>query len=158
MILGHIDDLALERGNLPAAVAAALEYLRSQDLAQLPLGRHSIQDDDMYVTINEYKTEMPEKRKFEAHERYADIQYIIRGAETIGYARRTPELEIAENYLAERDLLFFRAVAHASELRLTAGMYVVLFPWDAHRPNCHYDGEQNVRKALVKIKMSLLHK
>lgn len=156
MFAGHIDNLSREQAMLPLLVQKALSYLKDTDMAAIAVGRHDILGEDMFVLVSEYDTEQFDARRPEAHESYADVQYVISGQEIIGYSNKTPELKMTENLLAMKDLAFYQPPADESELKLTSGMYAVFYPWDIHRPNCNYNGVNQVRKAVVKIRLSLL--
>ncbi len=156
MILGHIKNLDLEKGQLPRALRTGLEYLAKTDLAKQAAGKYEIAGSDIYVSLSEYTTDSRENKKLEAHVKYIDIQYIISGAECIGYGDLGAGLTVTEDKLAEKDVIFYQAVPDETELKLTAGMYVIFFPWDVHRPGCAAGAPAAVKKAVVKVKMELL--
>ena len=59
-----------------------LEFLKQNPLHRLPIGRHNILKDDVYVNIDVYNTQ-PDKL-IEAHRTYIDLQMLIEGTEQIG--------------------------------------------------------------------------
>lgn len=156
MILGHIKNFGQEKDLLPAALRTGLEYLAKTDFAKMPPGKYEIADTDIYVSLSEYTSDRKENKKLEAHVKYIDIQYIISGAENIGYGDLETNLTVKEDKLAEKDAIFYQAVPNETELKLTAGMYAIFFPWDVHRPSCAAGDPATVRKAVVKVKMDLL--
>lgn len=156
MIFGHISTLAKDAPLLPQALVKGLEYLATTDLSALPAGKHEIEGQDIYVSINEYETQPREMRRAEAHADYLDIQYMIAGEELIAYSVLADGNEVLADELAARDVIFYKTVEPETDLVMTAGMYAVFFPWDVHRPNCKLQQEQKVKKAVVKIRMSLL--
>ncbi len=156
MIFGHISTLAKDAPLLPQALVRGLAYLATADLSALPAGKHEIEGKDIYVAINEYETQPREMRRAEAHVDYLDIQYMIAGEELIAYSVLAGDNEVLADELAARDVIFYKTVQPETDLVMTAGMYAVFFPWDVHRPNCRQQQEQQVKKAVVKIRMSLL--
>ena len=156
MIFGHISTVPKDAPNLHKTLVKGLEYLAKTDLAALPKGKYEIEGKDIYVAINEYETQPREVRRAEAHVDYLDIQYVISGQEMIAYSLLSADNEVLSDELAAKDAIFYKTVQHETELVMTEGMYAVFFPWDVHRPNCVLNEATNVKKAVVKIKMSLL--
>lgn len=156
MIVGFLDNLGREKGLLPAALVKGLEYLAGTDLAALAPGKYEIAGSDIHASISEYTTDAKENKKPEAHVKYIDIQYIVSGAEEIGFGPLTGGLEVTEDRLAEKDVVFYRAVPGETMVRLTAGMYAVFFPWDVHRPGCAAGAPGPVRKVVVKVRAELV--
>ncbi|HWR09043.1 YhcH/YjgK/YiaL family protein [Sporomusa sp.] len=156
MIFGHISTLEKDAPLLPQALVKGLEYLAKTNVAELPAGKHEIEGKDIYVAINEYETQPREARRAEAHVDYLDIQYLIAGEELIAYSLLTEDNEVLSDELAAKDAIFYKTVQQETDLVLTEGMYAIFFPWDVHRPNCTLHQTCKVKKAVVKIKMSLL--
>ncbi len=117
------------------------------------LGRTDIEGDDVYVLLSEAETHPPEQVQFEAHRRYIDIQFVVRGQESIGVAPLAGLVTI-EPYDAARDIEFFAAPQQSETLALRAGDFAVFTPGDAHRPSLHLDGPHVSRKAVVKVSVA----
>ena len=66
------------------------------------------------------------------------------------------ERVVAEDLLAERDLLFYAGVENESMLTMTPGSFAVFLPSDVHRPGVALDEPTKVRKVVVKVRLSLL--
>lgn len=97
-----------------------------------------------------YLTKPAEAGKWEAHERFIDVQVVVEGRELMGVIE-AGRLTLTEDYRAERDLMFFAALAGGSTLRVAAGEAAVFFPADGHMPSLA-DGEPVlVRKTVVKV-------
>jgi len=127
----------------------AFAYLQ-QFSPTTPEGRYEIDGEDLVAMVQSYPTEPADKKKFETHRRYIDIQYVFAGAEILGFADRerlTPTTE----YDAERDLIFYAAPAIATASVLQAGEFVIYFPEDAHRGGCEAGKSEVVRKVVLKI-------
>ncbi|TWH47847.1 YhcH/YjgK/YiaL family protein [Sporomusa sp. KB1] len=156
MIFGHISTVAADVPHLHKILVKGLEYLVKNDLAALPTGKYEIEGKDIYVAINEYETQPREARRAEAHADYLDIQYIISGQEMVAYSLLAANNEVLADELAANDVIFYKTVQQETDLAMTEGMYAIFFPWDVHRPNCILNKAASVKKAVVKIKMSLL--
>lgn len=156
MILGHIGKLQQEKGLFPAALRKGLEYLAATDFSKVAAGKYEIAGSDIYASVSEYTTDLKENKKLEAHVKYIDIQYIISGAENIGFDVLTDALAVKEDKLAEKDVIFYQTVPNETDLKLTAGMYAIFFPWDVHRPGCAAGAPGPVRKVVVKVSLDAL--
>lgn len=154
MIVGYLSNVKHEMPLYPKAIQKGLQFLMETDLAALTPGRHEISGNQMYVSIAEYETEPREKRRLEAHVKYADIQYVLEGEEIIGCGPLAESRDVTEDCLAEKDVIFYQDIARETEMLLTRGMFAVYFPWDVHRPNCNAGGKPGkVRKLVVKVAM-----
>ncbi len=156
MIFGNIRNLVTDKRVLPAALTRGLEYLRDTDFSKVAPGRVEIDGTAIFALIQEYQTVPSEEKKPEAHRKYIDIQYVFQGSEIIGYGLESPAIEVAEDRLAEKDLLLYRSFPDEMDLILTPGTYAILFPQDVHRPGCLYQRTDRVKKVVVKVRMDLL--
>jgi biofilm protein TabA len=88
---------------------------------------------------------------FESHRKYIDVQLIVEGEELMEVVDAS-RIAVRDSYVAERDLIIYRDVATASQLRLVAGEAAIFFPVDVHMPSLRLrDGSALVRKAVVKV-------
>ena len=135
-------------------IAEAINYLKSQDLVNTPVGRYDV-DDDFYYLVQEYETKDPAACRMEAHRVYADIQWYISGEEAIDTIS-VAGLETDEDYISERDVIFFKdpdegLVCHSV---YTAGGYSVLPPNIAHKPGIRVgDKPCRVKKVVAKVRV-----
>jgi YhcH/YjgK/YiaL family protein len=114
-------------------------------------GKHEIDGDNVYCTVQSYETRSREGHKFEAHRVYADIQFMMTGEESILWAPQ-PELTVVTPY--EPDIEFYAMTLDPTEIVLSAGRFCVLFPQDAHAPCTVHRVGCTVRKAVVKVRVS----
>ena len=123
----------------------AVEYLKTTDLKAVPIGRHAIDGDRVYVLSQElHLTE--KEMKWEAHARYADIQVILDGCERFGwgYEGKLDELDAEKDFRTCSDVKFL-------EYTLGPGMFTIYFPGEMHSPGNAVIGESDVRKVVVKV-------
>ena len=92
----------------------------------------------------------------EVHREYIDVQFLVQGREKIGVASDTGKNAVAEDLLAQRDLLFYAGMENESTLTMTPGSFAVFFPSDVHRPACAFEQPETIRKVVVKVRLSLL--
>lgn len=133
-------------------LAAAIRFLQQQPAA-LPDGRHDVLGDDCFALIQSYTTKPLAQAEFEAHRKYADIQLILAGEETLLWAPLENVGPVTKPYVAERDIAFFASPAHSTPLQLRAGEFAVFFPEDAHAPGLQTNGPCAVRKVVMKVRV-----
>jgi YhcH/YjgK/YiaL family protein len=130
----------------------AFNFLKGSDLSKLEIRRFDIDGDNLYATVSEYLTKNIENARFEAHQKYIDIQYVISGSEMMGVTPISMKKEVLGPYDATKDIEFM-TVTQNSELKATPDRFFIFFPSDAHRPSLK-DGENSqVHKVVVKVKI-----
>lgn len=133
--------------SLHPSFAQAFAFLRSAGLLALPAGRHAIDGDRIYVSIDDVSGRMREEARLEYHRAHIDIQLTLSGDEQIGWmplsACRVPE----GAFDPARDVGFYRD-RPATWLTLPPDTFAIFFPEDAHAPLA---GSGAVRKAIVKV-------
>lgn len=156
MIFGDLQNYEQEKKALPAVLQTGVLFLKNTDLENLSIGRHDIDGDGMFALVSEYELEPKEKKQPESHQKYIDIQYVVRGEEVIGHSLLTSSYEVAKDELATRDLLFYKSAEYEADMVLRPGVYGIFFPNDVHRPGCISSGPCQVKKIVIKIAVSLL--
>lgn len=132
-------------------IAKAIRYLQNHDLTQLAIGKHPIDGDNLLVIIDEYETVAVETTDYEAHKTYIDLQVILAGQEQMGILPLKTQ-KPSKAYDAEKDFqLFSREEPNGFMVTVTAGMFTIFFPTDAHMP-CIGVPAQKVKKAVFKIR------
>ena len=156
MIFGSIHNPASMPDWLPAPLKAALDCLRTTDFAALAPGRHELSGDDIFFQVIDLTTKPAAENRPEVHRAYIDVQFLVRGTEKIGFAIDTGCNVVAEDLLAERDLLFYEAAENESEIVMAPGSFAMFFPSDVHRPACAVAAPSPIRKVVVKVRVALL--
>lgn len=109
--------------------------------------------DDIYANIETYTTKMISDGKFEAHNKYIDIQILLNGRELIYYTGKT-ELTVNVPYDEEKDITFYsQSVSKYPSIKLDGLNFVMLFPHEAHAPQICDRIPSEVKKVVVKIKV-----
>ncbi len=133
------------------ALKKALAFLCRQDVPGFPDGKAEIDGDRVYAIIQRYETIKTDAPKFEFHRKYIDLQYIVSGEETIGWAP-TESMTITEAYNADKDICFGKVAAGTwTPVHLQAGQLTVLRPEDGHAPKLACGAPSPVMKIVVKI-------
>lgn len=128
------------------------DFLRTADLKALPVGRVDIDGDDIYASVQEYTSLNADTCRFEAHNRYFDIQYVVEGEEQFGYAKRA-DLTEEVPYDETNDIVFFCEPEEAGTVLLKAGDCIVVAPEDAHKPRCQAKETCKVKKIVIKVRV-----
>ena len=130
-------------------VYTALKFMAETDFTKMPLGRYELDGDNIYYMVQNYDTN-PDKTVAEAHKKYIDIQYIVRGREVIAVApiqSEKTEVEAKE----EKDVWFYEC--ETQPLILKDGEFMVLYPSDLHLPGKAVNEPKEVLKVVVKVKV-----
>lgn len=151
MITDSIDHL--RRYAVPKS-DAILKFIAVHDCAQLPDGEMEIQGRQLFVRIMSYVPKPAAENRFEIHRIYADVQYLVSGAEMMQTARMKDLLSLTD-YDPKGDYHFFKATGATTDLIVQAGEFAVFYPDQPHRPSCFYEGYKGMVKKLVfKIKIN----
>lgn len=124
----------------------AFGFLDQPGVAELADGKYEINGDYVFAIVERNQGKKAEDAKLEAHRKYIDVQYIVSGEETMGWAPLS-DLANSEGYDEARDLEFFTDKPEAF-VRVPAGTFAVFLPTDAHMPGL---GDGAVHKIIVKI-------
>jgi YhcH/YjgK/YiaL family protein len=146
MIFDRIENAALYYP-IHTRFERAFEHIRQMDVENIPAGRYELDGENMYVLVQEYNTRLKEESKWEAHRRYIDLQYVVRGAEGMGYAN-IHHLQQGE-YDAAKD--FLPLFGEGDLINLKSGCFVLLFPEDAHMPSMAIENPEPAKKIVIKI-------
>lgn len=128
---------------------AAVEFLRQDGLLQRADGRYDLSE-GLYASLQTYDSKPAEESLFESHRRYIDVQCVLEGEEWI-YVADFESLVITREYKPDEDCSFFRGSADVSRVLMRPGLFLLLFPSDAHMPSIAVERRARVRKAVVKL-------
>lgn len=126
----------------------ALKYLAETDFNSMPLGKYEVDGTDLFAIVNEYETKDAADCVWEAHRKYIDIHYILRGSELIGTTLLTNQSPTKE-YDVENDYWLFEG--GESKQVLQPGMFAIFYPHDIHSTSHHPNSKSFVRKVVMKV-------
>jgi YhcH/YjgK/YiaL family protein len=131
--------------------AKGFAFLRRSDLKSLADGRHEIDGDDVYALVMELDLKPLAEGLWEAHRRYADIQYVISGPERMGIADIST-LNTSTPYDPKGDAELF--IGSGQSVVVPSGSFALFLPQDGHMPGLR-PGEQSakVKKAVIKVRL-----
>ncbi|MEK6793133.1 MAG: YhcH/YjgK/YiaL family protein [Spirochaetota bacterium] len=148
MIVSTIDDLATRYG---VSVSHAVDFLRTVN-ASTRDGEYPIDGKDMFARIMTAKTEPREKRFYETHRNYIDVQYVFEGRQIIEWLPRSAFKE--EPYDAAADVIKYTEHPVGTGILMGGATVAIFYPEDAHRPLCMYESPAQIRVCVVKVKCS----
>ncbi len=149
MIVDLIENSALY-AHIDDRLAIGLKYLQTTDFSNLEPGKYLIKDHEVFAMVSDYNSKLAEDARWEAHRKYADIQYLVHGEEQMGYAP-VREFEASQPYNPDNDIVFL--VGRGDYISVRPGMFVIFFPQDAHQPGVAITESMPVRKVVVKVLM-----
>lgn len=146
MIADHIDHASCYYA-LGTGIETALRYLASEDMSKREPGRYDLPG-GCFALVQDYESAPREEKRWEAHRKYIDVQFVASGVELIGCGC-TNQLQVAEEYDDAKDVTWFEGEGSYIEAR--AGTFLILYPHDAHMPGVAAGEPQPVRKVVVKV-------
>ncbi len=151
MIVANLEDLARQAPAWPE-LQRALEYIESVSTADVPDGRYEIDGERIYVLVQSYQTlPVTDSAKYEAHQKYVDVQYIVSGVELMGWAP-LDKMQASSPYQPEKDICLGTCPpSFATLTRVEAGSAAIFFPEDAHAPKLACGEPGPVKKIVVKV-------
>ena len=149
MILDKIANKELY-ANIHPMFKAAFEFLDNYLKNPVAPGRYEICGEDLFVKIDEATTR--EEGYYEVHDKYIDLQVIVEGEEKVLCDWRE-NLAPATEYNEDDDYMFLNDGEGNIEFTFKAGDFMVLYPWDAHKPSMAINGPAPIKKLVFKVKI-----
>lgn len=146
MIFDHLSE-AERYTSLHPLFRRAFHFLRDNDLAALAPGRHEIDGDRLYASVDDKPGRGRDGARLESHRRYIDIQFLVSGREEIGWKRTAQCAVVTEPFKPDNDIAFY-GDAPVAWIALPKDHFTIFWPEDAHAP---LGGEGPLRKIIVKI-------
>ena len=109
--------------------------------------RDELEGDKLIALMSRKIGKQRNEAKLEFHRKYIDIQFVVRGIDTMGWKPASDCSEVLAPYDEEKDIGFF-ADEPSMWVPVHAGAYAIFFPEDAHAPMVS-NGEIN--KIILKV-------
>ena len=130
----------------------AFAFLKDQDLDSLTPGKYPIDGDNVFASINEVPVFELDKTTWESHRKYTDIQYLIKGKESIGITDPA-SAKVTIDYDELQDITFYTAEGELYSFQ--PGVFFIFFPHNLHRPCIKVEGDDLVKKIVIKVKTAV---
>jgi biofilm protein TabA len=126
-----------------------IRFLKHTGIDTLSAGKHPIDGDNAYATVTEGPSKELDKAGWEAHRKYIDLQYVIKGKERIDVVN-IDKATSTKPYNESSDGAVY--TAEGTSYIAEPGTFFLFFPQDVHRPNIKVAGYDVVKKIVIKIK------
>jgi YhcH/YjgK/YiaL family protein len=138
--------------NISKRIEIGLKYLIDTDFTILKNAKYEIAGDEIFAIVQDYFSKPVTEGFFEAHKKYIDIQYIIKGEEDIGVSKIENFSEITD-YDENKDIVFLKPNNHIKLefINLKEKEFMILNPVDAHKPSISKKISSYVKKVVVKV-------
>jgi biofilm protein TabA len=128
----------------------AFQFLNREDLKFLLPGKYEIDGEEVFAFVQEYETKEVKNVKYEAHQKYIDIQYMLEGSEKMGYFP-LKDLSVFLPYNIEEDFMLLDGEKELFLFRNNE--FFIFFPEDAHIPSIIASKREKVKKVVIKVKV-----
>ncbi len=125
------------------------EFLLNNDLKSLKDGKYQIKGDEVFANIQSLTTKEKSQKKWEAHKKYIDIQYVISGKECMGYGIYE-DFKTSEKYDEIKDVEFLEGEKY-NYINVEENEFVIFYPNDVHAPMLCVENPEQIKKVIVKI-------
>lgn len=153
-IIGIIEDI-LKQNILTEGVGKGLKYLQETSLlevfTQIENGESNLVEIDgrsLFAVFSTYKTKVNMPPVFEGHRKYIDIQFIIKGEESIFVT--SSEVADLNEYSSENDCQLCKSQNYSTFL-IQPGTAAIFYPEDWHAPGQQSVQPEQVFKVVVKV-------
>lgn len=148
MILDNIKNLK-KYENVHPKIKDIRDFLENFDKSDFKPGRIDISE-GLFASVQEYNSLPAKEKKFEVHEKYIDLQYIVSASERIDFATKE---SYGKDYDIDKDGDFFLTndIEIFSKLSLDTGDFAIFFPGEFHKPGCSLENNIQVHKIVFKI-------
>lgn len=133
------------------------DFIREAGAKMPPEGRYELDGDKLFVLVQCYETREKSAGKMESHKAHLDLQYMMDGEELV-FLNFADELNVIEDQTPEGDFVFYRTPDESVCAKLKTGMFMLMYPWDAHLPCCRINGPSPVKKLVFKIRLDKTEK
>lgn len=149
MVYDKIDNIETYKG-LSDELYEGLQFLKQASL-DVANGVHNI-NPRVKAIVSEYDTKVVNENGYEAHRKFIDIQYLLKGREK-NCCLPVEKLKETKAYSEEKDAAFYEAEVPAQEMMLGNGYFAIYWPQDGHMPCLSEDGTETVKKVVVKVEI-----
>lgn len=131
----------------------AFEFLASHDLEKLEPGRYVIDEGNVMAFVSEGPTKEKEEIKWETHQNFNDLQYVVKGKAVMGVASlSTSRHRSMETYDPKKDVENY-SVENGKFYVAQPGTFFIFSPRDIHRPAFKKKGHDTIKKILIKVRV-----
>jgi len=113
-------------------------------------GKNVIDGEVLYFNLVELTTAPSNSNKFEAHKKYIDIHVIIEGEELMEFSNINNLTQVTQ-YDDTGDYSLYISDKCENHIICHPGDFYLVYPEDAHKPNCAVAAPGLLKKAIFKV-------
>ena len=129
MILDTIKNTSIYEGLHPN-LKLGLKYIKETNFHNMEMGKYEIKGDEVFAILQTYETKPETECRYEAHKKYTDIQFMVKGKELMGVVPFNDQ-PITEN-LPDNDVAFYNA--KGQNILVEESSFTIFFTNDVHMP------------------------
>ena len=149
MVYDSLENIETYKG-LSSDIYDALVFLKNTD-PEIEKGVHQL-NPRVRAIVSEYETLRENLYGYEAHRRFIDIQFLLKGEELV-CSLPLERLKETKAYNPDADVAFYEAAAEPQKLPIGGGYFAILYPQDGHMPQLCVSDPVPVKKIVVKIEL-----
>jgi YhcH/YjgK/YiaL family protein len=150
MIYDSLDNIELYK-SLSGDIYEGLAFLKNAS-TDIACGVHQI-NSRVKAIVSEYETLRENPYGYEAHRRFLDIQFLLKGEEKV-CCLPLEKLRETKAYNPDCDAAFYAENGTAPiDLPIGGGYFTILYPQDGHMPQICLTTPVHVKKVVVKIEI-----
>ena len=149
MIYDHLSNINLYKG-LSDDIYVGLAFMQ-QAKPDLANGVYEL-NPRVKAIVSEYETKLVNENGYEAHKKFIDIQYVLRGEERV-CCLPVGRLKETKPYDAEVEAAFYKAEEKPQEMIIGNGYFAIFDPQDGHMPCLCVGDPRMVKKIVVKVEL-----
>lgn len=131
----------------------AFAFMKTHDLAGLKPGQYIIDSNNVIATVSEGPAKELDEIKWEAHRKFNDLQYIIKGKVKMGINPvPAPNATVTVPYSESSDVENY-SVTDARYYDAEPGTFFIFSPRDSHRPAIRVEGYDMIKKIVIKVRV-----
>ena len=146
MIIGNLQNSARIE-SLHPMFSTLFDYVKTHDFLQLPLGRVSISEDNLFILNVELEGADENIQPLEMHRLYIDVHIVLEGKEKIGWKAIEDLSGLSKAYDASGDCAL-SSDRPTTWVDLLPGQFAIVYPEDPHAPAV---GTGKIRKLIAKV-------
>ncbi|MHB1421525.1 MAG: YhcH/YjgK/YiaL family protein [Bacillota bacterium] len=135
------------------ALVKALEVLKKTDFPTMNTGDYEIDGKSMFMRVVNLTTKKLSEALPETHERYVDLQFLIKGREKIYFSLETPKNIVKCD--TEKDHTFYDKLDGEGMLEMKEEDFAVFFQGEVHMSGVTVGEPCQIKKVIVKISNEL---
>lgn len=131
----------------------AFDFIKKAVSENYEVGKYEIDGKEIYAMVQNYDSKLKENARFEGHNNYIDIQYIVDGCELMGCVDISKATS-KEEYNQEKDVKKYDSNDIASWCVTEKDEFCIFYPHDIHCPSVALDNTpSNIKKIVVKVRV-----